>query len=100
MEVHVAKLITCWHSRTECHQQNNMMGLLSPKKFPVLIYYPVQYAYIWEKSPKGKVVSVSEVACNQDKKSHQISPTFSLKISLRFKGKVKRNLLFKISLLS
>ena len=48
----------------------------------------------------GKVVSVCEEAHNQDKRRYQISITFSLKISLRFKGKVKINLLTKISLLS
>ena len=55
----MAKLIPCWDSRTECHQQNNMMGLLFAKKFPVLIYYPVQYAYIWEKLSLSVIKLVS-----------------------------------------
>jgi hypothetical protein len=49
---------------------------------------------------QGKIVSVCEGALNQNKKSEEISLNFSLKISLRVKGNVKRNLLTKISLMS
>ena len=52
-----------------------------------------------EKLPKEKVVFVCVEALNQDKTSVEISLNFSLNFSLSFKGKVKRNLLTKISLM-
>jgi hypothetical protein len=69
-EVHMVKLIPCWHSRTELHWQDDMMCWWCAKNiFSVLICYSEHYACIWEKLPKGTVDPVCEEALNQDKKS-------------------------------
>ena len=53
---------------------------------------------LWVKLHKGNVATVCDTSLNQDKYSQEISLNFTPKISLSVKGKVKRNLLTKISL--